>query len=322
MKILKPRLTRYSLYRQNTTHEFRDKSVRYSLNRSLVFLNGSVANPLYRYELVTAPLIDGSYKFKIVSEDDLKNVNSGVETTGVVTKKLWYPTSFRISAIVANLVTFSWAAPSGGRTPTYYVIYGNGGSGYEIDRGTPLATIATGTWTTNVSVTNGKWLFVIESKDGTGETVNSYCISQTVPVANAVPRNVNDPGDQPVYPVATEFQSTQLRNVQLRNVSVGKCEISFMLPYPENISYFRIYHDSGTGTIDWVTYAYRVARTDTVLQVFTTDQLFSADENRQYLFGIRAESADGIVEGNLIEYNVTIDGEEPVEVQSLTAGPV
>lgn len=322
MKIIKPRLTRYSLYRQNMAHSFRDEPVRYGLSRSLVFLTGSLSNLMYRYEIITAPLIDDTYKFKVVSQDNMGNVNEGVEVSGTVTKKLWYPTLFRITGVVGNVVTFAWAAPAGGRTPTHYVIYGNGGSGYAIDRITPVAVISSGTWLASITLASGIWLFVIESRDGTGETVNNYAISQTLPVAARLPYNVNDPGDQPIYPMGVAYPEVQLKSVQLRNVSVGKCEISFLLVNVGNTKYFRIYHDSGTGTINWTTYAYRFEKIATVKQTFTTDRLFTTDEDKAYKFGIRAESADGVVEQNLIEYDVTIDGKAPAEVQELTAGAV
>jgi len=283
---------------------------------------GALNNPLFDFELITAPLVNGTYKFKVVSADNLGNENDGTEVSGAITQKLWYPTAFTISSVVGNVVTFTWAAPSGGRTPDEYIIYGNDGSGYELNRVTPLATVASGTWSKAVTVGNGAWLFVIESKDGSGETENNYSISQTVPLANVSPLNVNDPGDQPIYPMETNYPTTQLKNVQLRNVSVGKCEISFLLMNANNVSYFRVYHDSGTGTVDWGTYAYRFAKLDGFMQTFTTDRLFTTEEEKTYKFGIRAESADAVVEGNLIEYDVIIDGKAPIEIQNPTAGAV
>lgn len=322
MHVVKPRLSKYAFYREGRAHRFRSNDVRFGLNRNLVFMAGTLQNPMYDYQLITAPLVNGTYKFNIKSSDKIGNVNDGVEVSGTITEKLWYPTSFAITSVVGNLVTFAWAAPAGGRIPTHYVIYGNDGSGYVINRITPVAVISSGTWSVAVTVASGRWLFVIEARDGTGESVNNYSLWQTVPVANAMPRNANDPGDQPVYPVETAYPEVQLQNVQLRNVSVGKCEISFLLPNAGNIKYFRIYHDSGTGTIDWLTYAYRFEKLSSIMQIFTTDRLFTTDEVKNYKFGIRAESTYGVVELNEIEYDVMIDGNAPADVENPTAGAV
>lgn len=316
MVAIVPRQNRLNLIRSTRTVRFRNSLAFLSKkNNNLLFMNGALANPYIEYEAITTPLVDGTYKFKIVSLDALGNKNSGVEKTATVSKKLWLPVNFRITGVAVNDVSFAWSAPEGGRTPVSYVIYGNGGAGYVIDRLTPLGTFLGTAVSGTVTVLDGDWLFVIETKDGTGETISDYSLYQTVPLSAIIPASVNSVVNPSVATISDEYS---LQNVQLSNVSVGKCRIKFLWTYGTQASYFRIYHDSGTGTINWAAYAFRYARQDAFVQNFVTDQIASG-EAAEYKFGIRAESSYGVVEENTIEYSVQLDGTSPDEVEDASA---
>ncbi len=321
MIVTKPKFHKFNYARISPTTRFR--TVDYRLGKrqhNLVFTNEAMNNSIYQYELITVPLLGGTYQFKINSTDNLGNVNTGVTTSAVLADLLWYPTSFVITNIDTNDVTFTWEHPEGGLTALNYVIYGNGGVGYQIDRGTPLATLpATSLGTTINGLSNGEWYFVIEAKDASSETVNYFVAQTTLPIEDIVPPGPNDPNNPADNPFDEVYR---VRNIQLMNKSVGKCGIEFLWYYGDKASHFRIYHDSGTGTIDWGTYAFRYERLNNILQSFVTDQIVTEEGDFPYKFGVRAESPDGVVEDNVMEYEVLLDGKAPNEVTNVVSGDI
>ena len=281
-------------------------------------MNGMQSNPTSRYELITTPLPAGTYKFKLNSEDALGNLNTGVEANATLSSLLWHPTGLAVSEVDGNDVTLAWTLPNGGLTADNHVIYGNGGAGYVIDRNAVLATLNATAVETTITVGNGQWFFVIESVKGADETENYYTTFAAVPSSASIPIPPNEIIDVPSDLFDGEYR---VQNVSLSNKSVGKCAIEFLWYYGAAASHFRIYHDSKTGTIDWGTYAFRYARQSSIMQKFVTSQITSADdEGSTYKFGIRAESPDGVIEENDIEYEVLLDGTAPDEVTNVTAG--
>lgn len=316
MFVIKPNNKNFTFLRTNRDTRFRLEDLFLGKRNNLVFLNNSLNNPFYEYQIISIPVEGGTYNFKIKSLDDLFNINNGQEEAVVLSDILWRPIDFVISSIDGNDVTFTWSPPEGGSTPLGYKIYGNDGSGHLINRVTSLGTVSYGTNTVEITVADGNWLFVIESYDASYETLNYYSVFHTIPVEDAVPQIPNEPGDDTIFEIQPEYQ---MHNVQLRNVSVGKCGISFIWLQGNDASHFRIYHNNGSGSVDFVTYAFRYARQNSWYQEFVTDQLETADENVEWKFGIRAESPNGVVDSNEVEYTVELDGEAPDEVESMTA---
>jgi hypothetical protein len=318
MKIIKPYFRNNTLYKKvnsfTTDYEpFRFGGVKFSKFMSVFFNNGSLENPLDKFKIITKPLYSGTYKYKINSLDNLDNVNTGTEKSIAITNRPYYVSSLSYT-LSGNDVTLTWIAPVNGSTPTSYKVYGNGGSGYEIDRSTILDTVVG--LTSTITVADGDWIFVVETVSNTLETIHYDVVKMTVPVDETVP----------IIPVAVvdeeepvqEETELQLVNVQLTNVSVGKCKISFYWVYGSEASYFRIYHDEGTGTIDWNNYKFRFARINNLLQTYTTTQI-STSESKEYKFGIRSENSYGNIDANTNEYTVNIDGIAPDEVEDFNA---
>lgn len=319
--VVKPKFHKFSYVKTDKTRRFRNEDVRLGKRQhNLIFSNNTLNNPKYKYRIITIPLESGTYQFKIQSIDDLENINAGVSTSAVMADKLWYPRNFTITGISGNDVTFTWNAPLGGLSVDNYIIYGNGGAGYVIDRGTSLATVSGATFQTTInSLANGDWFFVVESEASSVETVNYFTLIATLPIEDTVPTVPNEPEDPPSNPMNAEFQ---LQNINFKNITVGKCGIEFIWTYGDQASHFQIFHDSGTGTIDWGTYKFRYARQNKIVQSFTTDQIVSVEGNFDYKFGIRAESSDAVLDTNTIEYTVVLDGEAPNEVTDVTAGEI
>ena len=316
MNVISPRLSNRTYVRIAPADKFRVHTTLFGRRgESIVMLSGYLYNHEKIRTIVTVPVVSGTYKMKIKGYDNLDNENTGVEVTATLASIPYPPRGLTLTS-VGNSVTLSWEAPNGGTLPvTSYKVYGNGGvNGNPINRSSVLATIAGTTLTTTITVANGDWMFAVETLAGGKESLNYWCQRVTLPATAIVPPvpavDIDDGGVQP-------NSITSAMNMQLSNISIGKLNIVFLWTFGDRASHFRIYHDSGTGTIDWVTYAYRFARLSGYKQSFTTPQMCFT-EDTEYKVGIRAESPDGVVEGNVVEYSVMLDGVAPDEVYNAT----
>jgi hypothetical protein len=267
-------------------------------NTTLLFLNSSFNNPFKTYELVSIPVANGTYKIKICSEDDLNNLNTGIEGTVVVAYYVLPPKDITITSS-GNVITLNWAHSIDGE-PDNYVIYSNNGSG-NVDKVTPYATIDGSLLTYQTTVTDGTWKFVIEAKKNSVESNTMNVVEITVPYAI------------PPKPGIPYF----VTGLCLERVSIGKVKLSFLWPHGALASTFNVYHDSGTGTVDYTTPKFTFARQSTLIQVYTTTQLHVLDQNINYKFAVRAENSDGIEETNTDEYLIEVDGVAPSNAENL-----
>ncbi len=313
MYAISPNLGRRTYVRVTPDNNFRITLPILGKSRtSLVFLSGNLYNAIHEKTVITIPLTSGTYKFKVKGYDNLDNENTGTQVTVVLSNIPYWPEN--VSALATgNDVTVSWSVPVGGSTPTSYKIYSNNGvSGGPIDRTAPLAVATAIERSKVVTVADGDWLFCVETVSGAMESVNYWCPKLTIPSANedgGIPGNMDD----------GEFQknaTVNMVNIKLANASLGKLKLSFVWTMGSKASYFRIYHDDGTGTIDWNNNAFRFARSNGLKQEYTTAQIcFVA--NKVYKVGLRAENPSGTISENFIEYNVTLDGIAPEEVTNL-----
>jgi len=267
-------------------------------NTNILFLHSSFNNPFKTYELISTPMANGTYKIKIRSEDDLNNLNTGIEGTVIVAYYVLPPKEVTITSSV-NLITLNWSHSADG-VPDNYVIYSNNGSG-NIDRTTPLATIGGSLLTYSDTFVDGTWKFVVEAKKNSITSNSMNMVEITIPFA--IP-------PKPGIPYATT-------GLILERVSIGKVKLSFLWPHGIMASTFNIYHDEGTGTIDYSAPKFTMARQGTVIQTYTTSQLHSLDENINYKFAVRAENSDGVEETNTDEYLIEVDGVAPSEAEDL-----
>jgi hypothetical protein len=267
-------------------------------NTSLLFMNSSFNNPFWIYELVSVSVANGTYKIKILSQDDLDNINSGIEGQVVVAFYILPPKNVAATSS-GNNITLTWEDSADGE-PDYYVIYSNNGSG-NVDKVTPYDTISGSLKTYTDSFANGTWKFVVEAKKNSITSNSMNVVEITVPYA--IPQKPGIP-----------YASTGL---SLERVSVGKVKISFLWPHGIMASKFNIYHDSGTGTVDYVTPKFTFTRQTSIIQVYTTTQLHTLDENIQYKFAVRAENSDGVEETNTDEYLIEVDGVAPSNAEDL-----
>lgn len=290
--------------------KFRDALVIFPKKKGNIVFLTTYNNIYLKYEAVTIPLANGTYKVRVTTLDNLENESSYIEGTVAVSFFVLAPVDLEAS-VSNNDVTLEWAHSVNG-APDNYRIYGNGGSGEDIDRTTPIATIAGNLLTYTFTVVDGDWKFVVESIEAGQESVNLYAAYATVPVENQVPDSPGVSNESPYSVVG----------INLSNVSVGKVKISFLWLYGSSAASFRVYHDSGTGTIDYNTPAFTFTRQDSDTQEYTTTQLHSLDEDVTYKFVVRAVTSFGVEDKNTDSAEITIDGvapDDPIDLSLSTA---
>jgi hypothetical protein len=262
-------------------------------------------NHLKEYKLITVPLATATHKLAVATIDSQNNYSSYISGAATVGPFTMPP---RFTAFVyagTNAITISWTKPSTGN-PDSYRIYSNGGSG-SINYGSTYATPAgTATSYSATGLTTGTWYFQVEAVKSGVQSDTDFILKVVVP-RTVVP---------PPPPVDAD---KSIETINAENVTVGKLKISFMWLYGTAASQFRIYHDNGTGTIDYA-HPITFSRTNGFKQTYTSPQLCFLDGKQTYKFVVRSVSSDGVEDTNTVEHEVTLDGVAPEDVEDLTVG--
>jgi hypothetical protein len=262
------------------------------------------------FVLLSIPLPDGVYTYKVKSIDNLQNINDGVEVNVTIPPRLWFPKNVTSVLSDTDKIKVSWEQADGGLSPIGYNIYSNNGVGEIVDKSVPLATVANNIFEYEFdSLVDGVWRFIVEAYDNNNESINFFATKITKPVEDEVPPDPNNSGSDD--DVSNEF----MRNIILTNVSIGKCGIRFV--WFGGAVNFLVYHDSATGTIDWNTPKYTFSRVNGIIQEFVTEQLLTEDVDTVFKFGIRAENSAGENDGNTNVYEVLLDGKAPEAVENI-----
>ncbi len=302
MKVLKNK-NRNAFTWINTGEDFRfQKTVFPKRSGQSIFLS-SFDNPLVKYQILTEQLDKGEHLFKIKAFDSLNNVSE--ETTGSV-KVAEYRLAprFIIHSISGNAITINWEH-SVEDAPDNYIIYSNNGSG-DIDRTTPLDVISGNDRTYVTTVVDGSWKLVVEARTNNIESFNLFIVETVVPSSAIIPPSMVD-------------ENQKVPDIAAENVSVGKMKVSFIWIYGNLADRFRIFHDSGTGTVDFNN-PIEFNRQSGFVQSFTTDQIYFDKEDQTFKFVIRSVSPDGVEDGNILEHEVELDGIEPEATTGLEIG--
>jgi hypothetical protein len=305
MKVFNTKRKKNSFISYNRTSIFRDTIVTFGKRKGhSVFL--SFFNNSYKtYEIISVPISNGTYKIKIISVDNLNNENTGVEGNILVD---FYPLPPKdlAGSVSGNNVTLTWNHSING-APDNYKIYGNNGTGGRINKNTSIQTISGSLLTTTFTVTNGEWSFIVESYKNGKESDSFFIIKLTVPYTNVLPYDPGVPGNG----------SFAVTGLMLENISVGKIKISFYWFYGDNANKFRVYHDDGTGIIDYNTYKFEFDRQNKIVQTFTTSQLHYLDQDITYKFAVRSVNSYNKESKNTNEYEISVDGVAPNNVVDL-----
>jgi hypothetical protein len=256
-------------------------------------------NAYKKYVLVSLPVPNGNYKVKVTSLDAKQNESLDAEGTVAITFTPLAPVNV-VAEVSGSNVIFTWETSVDGN-PDFYVIYGNDGTGStSIDRSSPLATISGSLNTYTLPVANGNWSFVIESKKSGVESVTMNKVTVQVSTSATIPPKPGPSGSNVVTPTG----------LLLNNVSVGAVNISFLWLWGVQADTFNVYHDNGTGTIDYTSPKYTFARQNQLIQSYTTPQLIIVDGPVTYKFAVRAV-LNGVDDGNKDEYTIDVDGKAP-----------
>lgn len=309
MLVCKTKRYKNSILSYKRDNRFRDNFILFPKRfGNFVFLT-TFNNIFFTYEIISQPVGNGTYKVKISVLDDKFNESATVEATKLIDFYPLPPVDV-VATVVGNDVTLTWSHSVEG-APTNYVIYGNDGSGEVINKNSPIATISGNLLTYTFTVASGQWKFVIESKN-TAESDSMKVISVAVPPESVVPPPPGPSGDSPL--AAT--------GLVLEHVSVGKVRIRFLWLYGSQAAVFNVYHDGGTGTIDYNTPNFTFTRIEDFIQDYTTTQLHTSDTRVTYKFAVRAETTDGVEESNEDEYEIEVDGKAPDPIDNFTLDSV
>jgi len=110
--------------------------------------------------------------------------------------------------------------------------------------------------------------------------------------------------------------------LELTRVSVGKARIRFYWLWGNLATKFRIYHNNGSGDVDWVTHAYEFNRVDGIIQSYTTLQLNVTSVVQTWKFGVRAVNSNNQTDTNTDEYEIDIEGLPPDLIEDIVLDTV
>jgi len=190
-----------------------------------------------------------------------------------------------------------------------YRIYDNDGAGpmnYVSVRATRPATLAT--WVSDALAYPGSWRFGVRAVNAYGEEKNFAVKKLSLDATGAdVTAKPNHPTEFSVAPLAAgEFRLEWAYNTTGQGATP---------------THFNIYHDAGTGTVDYATVIDTVTLTSGVETHYRYDTSGGAfTDGETYRFAVRAATAaDAVEDGNILTVSATADATAPVQPASLTA---
>lgn len=187
---------------------------------------------------VSEPLTDGTYKFVVRAVDEAGNEDTNTTSVSVVIAT-WPEAPSALAYDYdedTDKVTLTW---SGGATVN---VYSNGGSG-DIDYTTPEASSQTSPWTSAALTGPGTFRYAVRAVSGAREEKNlSYIEFELDAAADEVLRP-GEPYGLRVTPAAGGTFTVEGFYDPRRPTVNGRQAAA--------ISTLEIYHDNGTGTMDW-----------------------------------------------------------------------
>ena len=269
------------------------------------------------YTWVSAKLTDGTYKFVVRSVDIAGNVETNVaEVNQAIATWPATPTGLAYSDItvdpgVSFTVDLAW---SGGMNVN---VYGNDHAGGDIDYSTPIDTNVSSPWT-SAALTDGPgvYRFAVRGRNATYEEKNTDFIEFEVNAAFAEVSRPLSPYGLTVIPAAGAEFTVSGKLDKARPVINGRT--------PAAAANVKVYHDNGTGTMDWntavgtATLVYQAGRWS---WTFTTSAGAYSDQ-QLVKFGARANTANDVTDENTDTATGRADGIAPDAPRSLAASAV
>ncbi len=254
----------------------------------------------------TDALDDGTYNFVVRAVDDAGNEDTNTTpVTVVIDTYPLAPTDLEYTFDDGtDKVTLTWTASPSADIDKYN-IFGNGGSGF-IDYDTPLAVVnsPTVTWESDAIVAAGIYNYGVRAEDAGGKEEFNSDVTVTVEIKDSPIEEVPELPNAPV-------------GLTLTPVAGGKIQLDWQydtLNQEVVPVQFNIYYDNNTGVVDYVTplntvlYSTGTANGRYLSFTFTTGAL---GDGLEYIFGVRAESAAGDEEENIVTETDTADSTAP-----------
>ena len=306
MKVLARTNKKSQFLYKNALYHFRDDVITLPNDQRSVLYLSTQTNKWVHFSLISEQLIAGTHKFQLQTFDDLGNNSDLIEGSIAIVN---YTTPPRFPTYVyldRHHIKLRWIAPAAGN-PTNYVVYSNNGSG-AIDTTSHFDVLAgTATEVSYNLPSNGTWKFRIEAYKNGVESNTNFEVWTVIPRENQTPPQAFNENRQ--IDIALSAQ----------NVNAGRLKVEFIWIYGSLASHFRIYHDSGTGTINYGSYI-EFARQNGIFQTYTTNQIYFGKDNQTFTFVLRAVNEYGNIDANEIEHTVQLDGVSPEDVTGLTMG--
>ena len=314
--ILYQHTARHIPLKVNNEEDFRDSVILMPTgDATLLPLNSVYANPFVYFEIVTKQLNAGNNQFRIDTIDENSNENIGTPINLVIPTRV-LPPRFFTASITGTIATISWIHSVDG-APERYVLFGTSDTSLAIDRVSEFNGISVDGSQTSMTVelgTPGTYRFIVDSKIGTEFSDNFITVDITSPAsATAPPRVINQIS-------LTEIDIGQLQ-IFATNIPTGKLNVQFVWVFGDQAASFNLYHDSGSGSVNFGL-PYNFVRQTSVVQDFTTDQISSHNVDTTFKYVLRAVSADGIEDANTFENEVVLNGSTPPNADSVIATTV
>jgi len=285
--------------------QFRDELTFVSeLFNSSLYLSGIFQNPYVYYTAVTKQLIPGTHLFDVKTTDNLGN-ESSVVSTSIVTNTLVLPPRFLSGTINGNQLTLNWIDSVNG-PPDTYVIFNDSGTG-TIDKSNPnsVPNVVGSINTYSVTLPDGDYKYTVDASLG-GVVSNNYMVFNfTVPFSAQLP---------PVIVNPISLSDIDIGQLQIfgQNIDTGKLNVQFYWPFNIQAATFNLYHDNGTGIVDFGT-AINFTRQKSFVQDFTTQQICFTAVDTTFKYVVRAVTSAGVEDGNTFTNEVILCGQKPTD---------
>ncbi len=187
-----------------------------------------------------------------------------------------------------------------------YRVYGNGGAGV-VDFSTPVATLSTNVrhWRAAGLGYPGTWRFGVRAFNGTGSERN---LDRMIEV------DLDDEGElEPARP-------NGVTSVSVGAKAGGKVEVSWTHEADndaEETTHFHVYHDGGSGEIDYGTVTAEITRASgrVVHHVWLSEAL---EEGKVHRFAVRAANSGNVEEDGVQYVETTPDATAPEQPEDVT----
>lgn len=283
-----------------------DGSVDYSAPVAEVEADGSAS-----YQWISGPLADGTYKYVVRAVDSAGNeeTNTTVASVAIAT---WPTAPTKLAYVfdpVTDTVRLTW---TGGATVN---VYSNGGSGGAIDYSSAVASSVTSPWTSSALLANKTYRFGVRADNGSYEEKNLEYVEFELDGSTNEINRPNSPFALEVTPAAGGTFTVTGRYDPRRAVVKGRT--------PPAVSAVRIYHDNGTGTMDWITQLGTATLTLGANGIYYFRYTTAAyGHGTTVTFGARAVTSGGTTDSNLLTDSAVADATAPSPPTALAGSAV